>query len=540
MLKKKRTLTLALVVALVASMLLTACTSVQGSQYPGTTEKGTAFINIGTEPTDMCSITTTDTVSGNVLRHIVEGLTVLDKKDEPVAGVAKDWTISKDQLVYTFNLRNDYKWSNGEPVTANDFAFAFRSLIDPKYASQYAYFGYDFKNAKAFAEGKAKIEDVGIKVIDDYKLELTLEQPTPYFLSKLAFPVLLPVNQKAYEAVGDKYGTELDKITTNGAYKMTKWDHENEIILEKNPDYPHAKDIKIDKIVMKMIKDTNTSMNSFKSNEIDMIGLNGDQAEMMKGENQPVYSYDDGGNWYFEFNTKDPILKNQKVREALTIAVDSKGFVENIVKNDSKVAEQFTPPAIKGNKKSFAEEVGAQFKSHDVERAKKLLEEAKKELNVDKFEFSLLIDDVDTAAKYAAFFQEAWKKDLGVEVKVEPMPFKARVERMHRKDFQIVIAGWGPDYNDPMTFLDLFETGSGNNNTSYSNPAYDELLQKVRKETDRDKRFEYLMELEKILMKDLPVGPFYFRAKDYTTSAKLTGVVRTAFQDINMKWAEVK
>ncbi len=543
MFAKKRTLSIAVVVALVVSMMLSACTSAPKaatSKYPGTKEAGTAIINLGSEPPMMNSLLTTDTTSGNVFRHICTGLTVLDKNDKAVSGVAKDWTISKDKLVYTFNLRKDFKWSNGEPVTAKDFEFAFKAILDPKYAAPYSYLGFVFKNGLEFSQGKAKREDVGVKVLDDYKLEITLAQPTPYLLDMFAFPVLLPVNQKAYEAAGDKYGTDANKMAYNGAYIISEWAHEDQIVLTKNPDYPDAKNIKIDKIVMKMIKDSNTAMNTFRSNQIDMIGLNGDQLKMMNDEKQPVGSYDDGGNWYFEYNLKDKALSNKKLRQALTYAIDSKQFVEKIVKNSSRVANSFTSPVIQGNKKKFIDEVGPLFKSHDVEKAKSLLEEVKKELGVDKISVSILCDDTDTAQKHAAVFQEAWKKDLGIEVKVDVQPFKSRIAKMQAKDFQMVLAGWGPDYNDPMTFLDMFETGNGNNHTSYTNPAYDALLNKVRVEADRDKRFGYLMDLEKILMDDMPIGPFYFRTRDYTTSAKLTGVVRTAFQDINLLHASVK
>lgn len=542
MFAKKRTLTLAVVVALLAAMLLSACTKVDTAKslYAGTAEQGAVTINLGSEPPKMFSVVSTDSAAGNVLVHLMDGLTILDKNDEPAPGVAKKWDISDDGLVYTFHLRDDYKWTNGEKVTANDFKFAFLSVLDPKFASEYAYFGFDIKNGQAFYEGKVSADEVGVKVIDDYTLQITLERPTPYFLGKLAYKTFYPVNQKAYEQYGDQYATEASNIVTNGPWKMESWVHEDQIVLVKNPDYPDAKDIKINKIIMKMITDTNTAMNAFKANEIDMIGLNGDQMKMMKDEGQPVYSYSDGSSWYFEFNTKRPALSNAKLRKALTYAVDRESFVKNVVKNNSLVATQFTPPGIKGYKKDFYEEVGPQFKTHDVEAAKKMLEEAKKELGMDKIELSLLIDDGDTAAKYAAFFQETWKKDLGIDVKVEAVPFKSRLAKMTAKDFDIVLAGWGPDYNDPMTFLDLFETNNGNNHTSYSNPEYDEILAKARDELDAKKRMEYLKELEKLLMEDMPVGPYYFRVRDYTLSGKLTGVVRTAFQDINLRWAEVK
>lgn len=591
---KKRTLSLLLAAVMVASMALTACkdkvTSSSSSDgagssstdntsskdttkvlYPGTPEAGTAVINIRTEPPQLCSILATDVVSMNILRHISDGLVLLDQQDKPIPGVAKDWTISEDKLTYTFNLRDDYKWTNGEKVTAKDFEFAFKALIDPKFGASYASFGYCFENAQEFADhmtyktlkGKAKLteedkktitlleknyngapkevklDDVGVKAIDEKTLELKLKQPVPYLLDMLAFAAFLPVNQKAYDAVGDKYGTDSKNMAFNGAYIISEWSHENSVVLTKNPDYPMASDIKIEKIVMKMVNDPNAAMNALKNGELDMINLNGNQYAQMKAEGQPTFSFDDASNWYFEFNLNNPTFANAKLRRALTLAIDTETFVKNIVKNESIPAHQFTPKIINGNKGSFASEVGELF-SYDLEEAKKLIEEAKKELNIDKISVTLLSDDGETAAQHSAYIQEAWKTGLGIDAKVEIVPFKTRIARTQAHDFEIAMAGWSPDYNDPMTFLDLFETGNGNNHTSYSNPEYDELLDKVRAESDRDKRFGYLMDLEKLLMTDMPIGPYYFRATNYTTTGKLSGLVRTAFQDLNMKWAEVK
>lgn len=563
----KKRIAAALVASVLSfSMLLSACTPAPGNtsstasgtssadagtsssgdaakptgNYPGTSAPNSVAINISTEPPQMFSVTTTDTVSFNVLRHIMEGLTVLDPNDQPIPGVAEKWTISDDGLVYTFDIRKDYKWSNGEPVTANDFVFAFKALLDPKFAAPYSYFGYVFKGGADFANGKGSFDDVGVKALDDYKLELTLENPTPYLLGMLAFGVMLPLNEKAYNEFGEQYGTEADMMLTNGAYTFTSWAHESDIVLTKNPDYPKNSEVKIETINMKMIVDTNASMNAFKSGELDMIGLTGEQRAQMQSENQPIYNYDDASCWYFEYNTNHPILSNKNIRKAITYAIDSESYVKNVVKNDSYALAQFTPRAIAGKEKPFSEEVGPQFKAHDLETAKKLLEEGKKELGLDTIKVSLLIDDGDTAAKHAAFFQENLKKDLGIDFTIEVVPFKARMERMQNKDFEIVMAGWGPDYNDPMTFLDMFESGNGNNHTSYSSPAYDELLDKVRTEADKDKRFGYLMDLEKLLMEDMPIGPYYARVRDYTLSNKLTNVVRTGFQDFNLVHAEIK
>ncbi|MDF2802437.1 MAG: putative secreted protein [Anaerocolumna sp.] len=509
--------------------------------YPGTSEADAITVNIASEPPQLFTVTTTDTTSFSVIRHIMENLVMLDENDEVKPGVAKDWTISDDQLTYTFNLRDNMKWSNGEPVTAHDFVFAWQSLLTPSFAADYAYFGYVFKNGQAFNEGTATADELGVKAVSDYVLEVTLENPTAYFLSQLAFGVFAPLNEKAYTEFGEAYGTDADKIVTNGPFKLASWEHENNIVLEKNADFYEADKINLNKITMVMINDTNASLNAFKAGEVDVIGLNGDQTALMKGENYPVAAYDDGSSWYLEFNTTDKFLSNKNLRTALTYAIDKQSFVSSIVKNDSKPATSFTPPAMKGLSGAFHEEVGNVVPVFDAAKAKEYYTKALEELGVDKVELTMISDDSDTAVLYAAFVQEQIRVNLGLEIKIESMPFKSRLERMSNKDFSMVFAGWGPDYNDPMTFLDMFETGNGNNHTSYTNPDYDALLDKVRKETDATARFGYLVELEKLLMTDLPIGPVYWRARNYTVSGKIaSGVIRTAFQDMNYRSVTLK
>lgn len=555
--KLRKILSIMLIIAMAVS-LLTACGSkdkqdqaedqtpapTQGqtqnedkSAYPGTADANTITVNIASEPPEMFSITTTDTTSFTVLRHVIENLVMLDEKDQVIPGVAKDWKISDDGLTYTFNLRNDMKWTNGEPVTAKDFVFAWTSLLTPSFGADYAYFGYIFKNGQAYNEGTAGADQLGFKALDDYTLEVTLENPASYFLSTLAFGVLAPVNEKAYNQYGEAYGTDADKMAYNGPFMMTSWEHESRIVLEKNPDFYNADKINLDTINMVMINDTNAALNAFRAGEVDVIGVNGEQAQMMRGENFPVYSYDDGSTFYLEYNTTDPQLANVNLRKAITYAVDKQAFVDSIVKNNSKAAVSYTAPAINGLNKKFNEEVGALIPTLDAAKAKEYYDKALQELGVNKVTITMICDDSDTAIKNAAFVQEQLKVNLGIDINVESMPFKSRIERMSNKDFSIVFAGWGPDYNDPMTFLDMFETGNGNNHTSYSNPAYDELLVKARKELDPAARFDYLVQVEKLLMDDQPIGPIYWRSRDYIVSGKIaSGVIRTAFQDMNYRY----
>lgn len=505
-------------------------------------------VDIQQEPPELNPILNTSTGGGNVLRHIVEGLVTLDQSDEPVPGAAESWDISDDKLTYTFHIREDAKWTNGDPVTAHDFVFSWNTLFTPATGAQYSSTwapmivgAEDVLNSTDDASLAAALENVGYKAIDDKTLEVKLTNPYPYFLSVLAFYSFAPLNEKAYTEIGhDNYGKEYDAMLTNGPFKMVSWTHEDEIILEKDPGYYGSADIKLDRIVMKMLKDSNARMNSFKAGELDMFILTGDQLAQLSQEGAKISSYDDGSIWYFEFQTTQKGLNNPKVRRALTLAVDAQSFIDNVVKNNSVPAVAYTPASVNSGK--FAEKVGTVInRSTDYSEAKALLEEGLSEegMTIADLKLDLIADDTDSAAKYCAFFQEQWKTNLGVDVTISQMPYKARLDRMHNKDFSIVHAGWGPDYNDPMTYLDIWLTGGGNNHTAWSNAEYDKLISDAVTEADFDKRTEILIQAEKILLDEMPVGPLWNRKQDYVCSERLNGVSRTAFSDLNLRWADV-
>lgn len=578
--KKLLALSLALVMVLMAFAGCGAKTPPAPGSNPGTSEPGPApagpkeiIVNLGSEPPMMNSILTTSTGSMNVLRHIVDGLVALDQNDEPIPGVAESWTYDEATMTYTFKLRKDYKWNNGEPVTAHDFIFAWDTFFSFEAAAPYAgtwaplilgatermnvltdeqYNALDAADKAAIDAAKPSAEfladmaakgyenGIGYKAVDDYTLQVTVTGPYPYFLSIMAFPNFFPINEKGYNEMGgvDAYGTEAELLLTNGAFNMTAWNHEDSIVLEKSANYPKAGEINLDKITMLMISDTGTAFNTFLAGEVDMIGLNGEQAQNMRDQGRNVLFYDDGSCWYFEFQNEHKGLNNKKVRQALTMAIDAELFIETVTKNNSAAAYSFVPPAISNG--TFTAKVG-KLVNRDAAAAKKLLDEGLAELGMTAADLKLTIiaDEGDTAAKNCAFFQEQWKTALGIDVAVEQMTYKNRIERMQNHDFDIVMAGWGPDYNDPMTFLDLFVTGNGNNHTKYSNKAYDKLVADAMVEPDAAKREGIMIEIEKVLMDDMPVGPIYNRARDYICSDRLTGVVRTAFTDMSFIYADV-
>lgn len=551
--RTKKLIALLLVVVMAAGIALTGCGAGKNADdtkgATSTTEstkpdgKAEVTINLGTEPVQMNSILTTDVVSMNVMRHVSEGLTKLDPNNKPIAAIATSWDISPDGLKYTFHLRTDSKWTDGTAVTAKDFEFAWKTILKKDTAAEYAGILYCIKGGQEYNLGTGKVEDVGIKSVDDKTLEVTLARPTPFFLDLCAFGVYLPVNEAFYKKniQGDKNtnGTEANLLMYNGPFKMTSWAHEDKIVLEKNPDYYDAAKTKLDKITMLMVKDTNTGYNMFVAGEADMVGLKGsDQVKKAESDGFKPSKYSDGATAYFEFNLKDPIMKNVNIRKALTYAVDRKSLVTKIFKNSSSPALSFTNPEIKGLKDTFKSEVGDLIKDNNSNEAKALLKKGMEELGLKTMpKISLVTEDTDVAKRDAAAYQEYWKKNLGIDVEILSMPFKSRINRLQTNDFQVAVSLWGPDYNDPMTFLDMFETGNGNNHTSFSDKSYDELLGKIRIEVDPAKRFDYLKQTEVKLMDALPIGPLYFRIRDYVVKPNLKGVIRTAFQDINLNEA---
>lgn len=495
------------------------------------------------EPPEMNSILMTDVVCLNLYRHISEGLVRLGPKNERNPGMASSWDVSADGLTYTFHLR-DAKWSNGDPITANDFAFAWKTLLAKDTAAPYSYFGWLIKGGKAYNEGTGKVEDLGIEVKDDKTLVITLEQPTAYFLDICAFGVMAPVNEKFYTTVGkDKYGKDADKLLYSGPFVIEKWEHEVGLTLKKNPGYWNADAIQLAGIDMRIVKDSETALNMFLAGDLDIVGVRGAQIKTVEDAGFTVQHYGDGATFYIEFNSLPKIgdkinpVSNKYIRQALSYALDRKGYVSTVLKNATLPATSFTTPEIAGKTKAtFPEEVGQLVKDNDAAAAKEAWAKGVAELEAlglkaADIKISMLSDDTDVAKETAAFYKECWTRNLGIDVEVQIMPFKSRLELTQGHNFMMSSSGWGPDYNDPMTFLDMFETGNGNNHTSYSSKAYDDLLAQVRKEPDLGKKYDIYFQLEKMLMDDMPIAPIYWRMRDFTTVAGLKGVVRNALQD---------
>lgn len=508
----------------------------------------TISLNAGMEPTGLNTLTSTYSIEFALFKHMYENLVTLDDDDNTVPGAAESWDYDEDTLTYTFHLRKDGVWTNGDPVTAKDFEFAWSQALNPDVASDYAYFLYFIKNAEKYFNGEVAWDEVGVKVVDDYTLEVTMEQPTPYALFLFSFGTLAPINQRFYEAVGaDLYSTEAQYFCTNGPFALTEWSHNDKIVMQKNDAWHGAADVEVEEIDWKIITDANAALSSFLAGDLDMVGLGtGELIKQAEAAGATIQSYTDGSSFYIYFNNNDQYLSNVNLRRALFNAIDEQKEIDTVWQNDNEPMTSFTAPGVSATDgTSFAGKVGELYApSRDQEKAKEYLATALSELGctVDELSAHLSIDCGDSATSIAeaSFYQEQWRQVLGIEVTVNSMITKQGSQNRKTGNYVMSITGWGPDYNDPNTFLDLWVTDGGNNQTGFSNERYDELIDLAAKETDLEKRESYFIECEQIIADQLPIGPAFWRASSYACSDKIKGGMhRSTFQDINAVYVKL-
>lgn len=544
----KKVLALALAVVFVLSLALTGCAPKAPAADPNAPAGEAAkdeqhltinqFQEVGTLDWQKCS----QNGEIQIYSWIMEGLT-RSHNGQILPGMAEKWDVSEDGLTWTFHLR-DAKWTDGQPVTADDFYYGWMRAIDPKEPKDYTYFLYDIVGAEDYSMGKASADQVGLKVVDPKTFEVKLKTPVTYFDYMASFVTFAPVRKDVFEKNGAKYNTEAENLVTNGPFKVESWKHESEMVYVKNADYWDAGKIKLEKVTGLMIADDSTEFNMYEAGELDhTVQLTADQkAALTKGE---VRTYSDGSVWYFLFNNTDKVLGNKNIRKALTYAIDRKSFIENVAKQPWHPAMAYVQIDIipdADGKTPFRNKTPEYFKDNDVEGAKALLAQGLKELGLAQMpKLKFMTNDNAMGQLYAQAFQEMWKKNLGVECEIEPVPSAVRIDRQHKHDYQISLAGWGPDYPDPMTDLDLFVTGSGNNDPVFNNAEYDKLIKDAKMETDKNKKFEMMHKAEDILMEEMPIGPLYYRYRNYAVREYVKDFYRNSFApDIDIIYAYIE
>ena len=528
-------------VAALCALTLGAC----GSKSSDSASKQVLNWNKSAELPTMDLSKATDVVSFDTLNNTMEGLYRLGKDSKIEPGLATKTKVSSDGLTYTFTLRKDAKWSNGDKVTAKDFVYSWRRTLDPKTNSQYAYLFEGIKNATDVMNGKKSTKEVGVKADGDYKLVVTLDKQIPYFKLLMGFPTFFPQNQNAVEKYGSKYGTASKYMCYDGPFNLTKWTGTNlSWSLKKSDNYWDKKNVKLDSINFKVNKSNSTAYNLYQSGKLDATSLSAEQAKQLKG--QSGYTVRQAAStFYFQYNQTKPEFQNKKIRQAISMVIDRKEFVNKVLGNGSIPSKGLVSTGLATrNGKDFADasyvKDGATV---NFAKAKKLWAEGLKEIGKDSLTFGLLSDDTDGAKKTTEFIQSAIESNLkGAKVECANVPFKTRLNRTNQGQFDIVISAWGADFADPISFLDMFTSNNSYNAGKWKNAQYDKLIE-ASKSTDAGnsgKRWDDLVSAEKILIQEQGISPLYQQATAWMVKPKVKGVIyNSAGANYNFKNAYV-
>lgn len=518
------------------------------SLFPGCSERQTLvqvgdreqILNIGNgaEPQDLDPDIVTGVTEFHIMMSLLEGLVTEDPVDlHPVPGVAESWDISPDRKVYTFHLRKDAKWSNGEPVTARDFWESYKRILTPSLGSEYAYMHFVVKNAEAYNEGKiTNFDEVGYKVIDDHTFRITLNNPTPYFLSLLIHMSWLPVNIRTVAKYGDPYQrgnkwTRPGHYVGNGPFVLAKW-HVNDVIeVRKSPTYWDRDRVRLKAIRFYPIESDDTEERAFRAGQLhvtETVPLS--KMDYYKANYPNLLQIGPYlGTYFYRVNVTKPPLNDKRVREALAMAIDRESIVKDIMKGGQQPAFNFVPPGT----------AGYTCRTHlheNIAEAKRLLAEAGYPNGKGMPPISLLYNTSEAHRTIAEAIQQMWKTKLGVDARLVNEEWKVYLDAQRSLNYQICRAAWIGDYVDPNSFLDMWLTGGGNNETGWSNPEYDRLIAEAAATTDPQQRLEVFQKAEAILIDEMPEIPVYFYTRVYLKRPEVKGWYSNILSDHPYKY----
>ena len=508
----------------------------------GAAAEGEIVFNLAVEPQTIDPVRNNAVDGSNVIFNLFDGLVRIGFDDAPEPGCAERWEVSEDGMTWTFHLRKGLKWSDGKPLTAEDFRYGLLRLLDARNASPNAYMAYFLKNGEAFFNGKAGSEDVGIDVPDDATLRLRLENPAPLMLDCLSFYAFAPARADVVEQDPRGWATKPESLVCNGPFVLSEWKHNSELTLTKNPNYWDADNVKIDKVRMVMITDSNTALAAFKAGKVDLLDRIPPQMTpqlIQSGEAKVAPAL---GTAFCVFNVARAPFDDPRVRKAFTLAIDRRTMVEKVTLGGQKPAVAFIPYGIPGagSDRDFRAEGGTFLPERaDPEAAKKLLAEAgyPDGKGFPKVAYKYNLSSTNKAIAEA--LQAMWKQNLGVEVELANEEWKVFLNTREQGDFQIARHAYVTIFFDAGSLLEGWVTGSPKNVARYSDPEYDALIRDSLKQMDRSKRMEDMHRAEAILMRDLSVLPLYFYSTPYMQSARVKGIYISPRSWVLFRGAEV-
>ncbi|MBT4163016.1 MAG: peptide ABC transporter substrate-binding protein [Gammaproteobacteria bacterium] len=490
-------------------------------------ETQTITIALTQEPPQLNGMKATDQVSIMVLSHVMEGLVRYDRRGNIIPGVAERWEI--DEKGATFWLRDDALWSDGQPVTAHDFVFAWRNALKPETASEYAFILYPIKNAEAINTENMDGDQLGAVAIDDTTLRVVFERPAAYFIKLTAFTTYFPVREDFWKSRGTTYAADADDLLYNGPFTMTGWTHSASLKMTKNQNYWNKQTIKLNAINADYITaDTRARLNLFIDGKIVHTRLDGETYKDALTQRFRIRRFNTGSVFFLEYNHRsERVTRNLNLRRAIQHAFDPDELVNRVLATPGNLrGESLFPVWIKGVDDKFRREYPAPKAPYDVTKAMEHLKKAKAELGMDIPPLVLLVSDSPTSAKQAEYMQGMLRARLGLDIKIDIQTFKQRLAKMTSGDFDIVASGWGPDFDDIMTFGDLFASWNLNNRGRYVNSNYDRLVRVAMNNTDPKTRMNAMGELQQILFDEAVILPQYEQGVIYLLHPRVKGVVR--------------
>ncbi|MBI2756995.1 MAG: peptide ABC transporter substrate-binding protein [Chloroflexi bacterium] len=481
-------------------------------------------LNAELDPDSMDPALMASRVPGEIANTLFDGLVRLDEKGEPTPGMAEKWTVSPDGLTYTFNLRKDAKWTDGHGVVAQDFVYSWQRELIAETAAPLVSNLFYIKNAEPFNSGKIKdFAEVGLKAKDDYTLETVMEAPTPFWVKLTAFFNMLPVHKDSVQASPKDWTRKPETYISNGPFKLEKWTPDQELSVVKNPDYWAKDQVKLDRIVWRMINDRNTAYQSLQAGELDVMTPAAAAASQLLKDGKAI-SMPASRLFFVRFNNQKAPFNNAKVRQAFSLAAERKPLVDQVLQGGQKPAFGMIPAGLSSGTGDFRTQAGDVFKE-DPAQAKELLAAGLKEMGMSALpDFTIDYFVNDTFKKMGEVLQAQWKKNLGVDLKLNAIERKTFIDSMRKFDYTLGLYSTSADFDDAINLVTQFTTGDSYNFGQYSNPEYDAPIKQALKEPDPQKRTQQMISAEKALLSNMGLAPIFYDATIVVVQPYVKGI----------------
>lgn len=505
------------------------------------TNESEITINLGSEPKTLDPTLNSLSFGSIYMIHFFEGLTKKDKNDKVVSGMAESWDISEDNCTYTFHIKTNVKWSDGEDVTAYDFEYALKRGVNPKTAAGYSHMLNIIKNASEILTGNMDIDSLGVKAIDNKTLEITLENPAPYFLEYISISsIYFPVRKDIIEKYGDSWTLSPETYIVNGPYKMTERKIDEKIVMEVNENYYDKDEIVAKKINVLILDDSNTALALIKRGDLQFSVLEAPIGEIENLKNENYIVKDECyGIYFLSINSEKSVLTNKKVRKALVLAFDRNYIISNITKLEQKPALAFVPFGIKDYDNKDFRVNGGNYISENIVEAKKLMEEAGYK-NGENFP----VLEIRTTPGYFTLICEAiqnmYKDNLGIDITIKSENYNETYQAMEQKNYDLARTGWTADFSDPLAMLNYFSKTSSINHTGFKSEEFENILKIAKNTKDAKDRMKILHIAEDIIFEYMPIIPIIYRKDPFMINPNLKGVIFNPLGRYKFNYAYIK